>query len=91
MPNPKTNTVTQDIRKTVENIKKGQREFKNDSTGIIHNVIGKTSFKKENLIENYKTLLDAIRESKPRSVKGVFMRSIFITTSMGPSIKTKIG
>lgn len=89
MPNPKTETVTQDIGKVVKNIKKGQIEFRNDSSGVVHGVIGKVSFKKEDLKENYQTFIEALKKAKPDSARGLFIRSIYIATTMGPSIKVK--
>lgn len=90
MPNPKTETVTQDIRRVVENIKKGQVEFKNDAAGIVHNSLGKVSFSNENLKGNFETFLDALKKARPESAKGVYLKSIFLTTTMGPSVRVKI-
>lgn len=89
MPNPKTETVTQDVGKVIKKIKKGQVEFRNDATGIVHNSIGKVSFDNDKLRENYDDFLEAVRKSKPDSTKGTFLGSIYLTTTMGPSVKVK--
>lgn len=89
MPNPKDNTVTNDIKDTLEDIKKGRAEYRSDSYGIIHSVIGKASFDAKKLNENAETFLAAIHNLKPSSVKGTFIKSIYVTTTMGPSIKVK--
>lgn len=90
MPNPKANTVTQDIARVVKDIKKGQIEYKNDVTGITHNVIGKVSFDSGKLKENYEAYLDALKRSRPDSSKGVFIKQVVLATTMGPSVKVKI-
>lgn len=89
MPNPKDNTVTENIKATLEDIKKGRAEYRSDSYGIIHSVIGKASFDDKKLIENAEAFLSAIHNIKPASVKGTFVKSIYLTTTMGPSIKIK--
>jgi large subunit ribosomal protein L1 len=87
MPNPKSGTVTFDIKKTVGELKSGRVEFKNDSAGIIHCSAGKISFSKEKLLENIKTLMDAITRSKPASSKGQFLANITISSTMGPGLR----
>ncbi|MEN3014155.1 MAG: 50S ribosomal protein L1 [Endomicrobiia bacterium] len=87
MPNPKTGTVTTEIIKTVEEVKKGRVEFRNDSSGIIHCGVGKISFETEKLIENIMALIDMIIKLKPPQTKGLYIRDIYITTTMSPSIK----
>jgi large subunit ribosomal protein L1 len=87
MPNPKAGTVTFDIERTVKELKLGRVEYKNDSYGIIHCPIGKASFAPEKLVENAKTLLDAIVRSKPSSSKGQYLKSISISSTMGPGIR----
>lgn len=87
MPNPKTGTVTTDIKRTVEDLKKGQVEYRADAGGIVHSSVGKVSFTDEALIENIKTYLDAVLKAKPAKVKGSYILSIYLSTSMGPSIK----
>jgi len=87
MPNAKAGTVTQDIGRVIKEIKMGKIEFKTDKLGNIHSVIGKVSFDSEKLKENFFALIDAILKARPPSVKGQYIKSIYITTTMGPSIK----
>lgn len=87
MPNAKAGTVTQDIGRVIKEIKMGKIEFKTDKLGNIHTVIGKVSFDEEKLKENFIALVDAILKARPPSVKGQYIKSIYITTTMGPSIK----
>lgn len=89
MPNPKDNTVTTDIKATLDDIKKGRAEYRSDSYGIIHSVIGKVSFDQEKILENAEAFLAAIHNMKPASVKGTFIKTVYLTTTMGPSIKVK--
>jgi large subunit ribosomal protein L1 len=90
MPNPKTGTVTTDIVKTIEEIKKGKVEYRTDKQGIIHCMVGKVSFGAEKLYENAKTVLDVIIASKPDSVKGTYMISLSVASTMGPGIKVDL-
>ena len=87
MPNPKTGTVTDDLSKTVKNIKDGQIQFKSEKNAIVQAGIGKLSFTEENLILNFKEFISAINKSKPESIKGKFINKIYLSTSMGPSIR----
>jgi len=87
MPNPKSGTVTFDIERTIKELKLGRVEYKNDSYGIIHCPVGKASFEAGKLLENTKTLLDAVIRSKPSSSKGHYLRSISVSSTMGPGIK----
>ena len=87
MPNPKTGTVTDDLSKTVKNIKKGQIQFKSEKNAIVQSGIGKLSFTEENLISNFKEFIKAIKKSKPDSIKGKFINKIYLSTTMGPSIR----
>jgi len=87
MPNPKTDTVGANIKKLIEDVKKGKVAFKNDTTGNIHQSIGKSSMDAKNLLENFNVLLDAIKKNKPASAKGVYLNSVTLTTTMGPGIK----
>ena len=90
MPNPKAGTVTPDIEKAIEDLKKGKVEFKTDKHGIIHTLIGKVSFGKEKLLENLKDLVQALFDAKPTGIKGVFLKSITLTTTMGPGISVDL-
>ena len=89
MPNPKSGTVTTDVARAVKEAKAGRVEYRVDSTGIVHIGVGKVSFGAENLEKNLDAVLTAIKAAKPASIKGVFIKSTFITTSMGPSIKVQ--
>ncbi len=87
MPNVKAGTVTTEVGKTVEEMKKGKIEFKSDKQGIVHSSFGKVSFGKEKLLENAQALLRAVTDAKPASIKGTYLKSIFVTTTMGPSLQ----
>lgn len=87
MPNPKSGTVTLEIKKTVEDSKKGRLEFRTDKNGVIHSTIGKVSFKEKELLENYLSLINAIIRSKPPAAKGRYVKSIYLSPTMGPSVK----
>jgi large subunit ribosomal protein L1 len=87
MPNPKSGTVTNDVAKAVSEAKTGKVEYRVDSTGIIHVVIGKVSFGTDRLLENAKALLDSIKSVKPPSLKSSYILSIYTASSMGPSVK----
>lgn len=87
MPTPKAGTVTTDIAKAVKELKAGKIEFKVDKTGNINNAVGKMSFKAEHLVENLTSLLQAVSKVKPASSKGVFLRSMVLSTTMGPGLK----
>ena len=87
MPNPKAGTVTMDVTKAVNDIKAGKIEYRLDKANIIHCPVGKASFTEEQLTENFNTLMDAIIKAKPASAKGTYMKSVTITTTMGPGIK----
>lgn len=87
MPSPKNQTVTADPAKAVGELKKGKVSFKNDDTANIHVAIGKISFETSQLVENFQTLYDTVKKIKPASSKGVYIKSITISSSMGPGIK----
>jgi large subunit ribosomal protein L1 len=86
MPNPKTGTVTFDVAKALQEIKAGKVEFRVDKTAIIHVPVGKISFSQEQLAENAESMINAVRKAKPAAAKGRFMRSIYVSSTMSPSI-----
>jgi large subunit ribosomal protein L1 len=86
MPNPKTGTVTMDIARAVREIKAGKVEFRVDKTGIVHAPIGKTSFASDSLVENAHALMDSVVKAKPSAAKGKFLRSVTMSSTMGPGI-----
>jgi len=90
MPSPKIGTVTTDIAKAIEDVKKGKVEFRVDKQGGVHLSVGKLSFTQEQLYENACRVIDAINEAKPTSVKGKFVKSLFIVSSMNPALKLVI-
>ena len=87
MPNPKSGTVTMDVVRALEEIKAGKVEYRLDKTNIIHTGIGKVSFGSEKLVENFKTLIDAVVKAKPSAAKGQYLRSVTLATTMGPGVK----
>ena len=91
MPNPKTDTVGPNVKKMVEDVKKGKVSFKNDGAGIVHQAIGKTSLENNQIIENLAVLMDAIKRVKPASSKGAFFKKVSLTTTMGPGINIDTG
>jgi len=90
MPNPKTGTVDKNVKKMVEEIKKGKAAFKNDDGSNIHQVIGKVSFDAKKLEENLAAFMDAIKKVKPQGSKGTYIKGLFLTSSMGPSVKVVV-
>ena len=90
MPNPKTGTVTFDLAKAIQEIKAGKVEFRVDKTAIIHTPVGKASFSSEKLIENARTLIDSVFKAKPAAAKGKYVRSIYISSTMGPSVSVDV-
>ncbi len=87
MPNPKAGTVTMDVTKAVNDIKAGKIEYRLDKTNIIHVPVGKASFSEEKLQENFNTLMEAIVKAKPSALKGQYLRSIVLASTMGPGVK----
>ncbi|MBR4174307.1 MAG: 50S ribosomal protein L1 [Lachnospiraceae bacterium] len=87
MPNPKSGTVTMDVTKAINDIKAGKVEYRLDKSNIIHTVIGKTSFTEEQLADNFKTVMDAVVKARPSALKGQYIKSVSLSSSMGPGIK----
>ena len=90
MPNPKAGTVTMDVTKAIKDIKAGKVEYRLDKTNIIHVPVGKVSFTDEALQENFNALLDAVVKARPSALKGQFLRSITLTSTMGPGVKVNV-
>ena len=90
MPTPRTGTVTTDIAKAVKEIKAGKVEFKVDKNCLLNNIVGKISFAKEKLVENVNKLVEAVIKAKPSTAKGVYVKSMYLATSMGPGIKIDV-
>jgi large subunit ribosomal protein L1 len=86
MPNPKVGTVTEDVARAVEQAKAGRVEYRTDRTGIVHLVIGRADFDEQRLLENYAALIDEIVRAKPAAAKGRYIRSVTLTTTMGPGV-----
>ena len=91
MPNPKAGTVTMDVTKAVKDIKAGKIEYRLDKTNIIHCPVGKASFTEEQLADNFQALMGAINKAKPASAKGQYLRSVTLTSTMGPGVKLNTG
>ena len=87
MPNPKSGTVTMDVTKAIADIKAGKVEYRLDKTNIIHCLVGKTSFTEEQLMENFNALMAAINKARPAAVKGQYLKSISVSSTMGPGVK----
>lgn len=90
MPNPKAGTVTMDVAKAIDDIKAGKIEYRLDKTNIIHCPIGKVSFGTDKLNDNFKMLLDAVIKAKPAAAKGQYLKSVVVTSTMGPGIKIRV-
>ncbi|ATZ16692.1 large subunit ribosomal protein L1 [Entomoplasma freundtii] len=90
MPNPKTGTVTMDVTKAIDDVKKGKVEYRADKEGNIHSILGKASFSNEQLENNFKAVFEAIQKAKPQTVKGDYILNVSISTTMGPGIKVAV-
>jgi large subunit ribosomal protein L1 len=90
MPNPKTGTVTVEVGKAVQEVKAGKIDFKVDKTGIVHAAIGKTSFTEDKLFENARELIQTILKLKPSSAKGIYVRSVYMSSTMSPSVAVDV-
>jgi len=87
MPNPKTGTVTMDVAKAVSDVKAGKIDFKVDKTGIVHAAVGKASFSADKIADNAKELLDTLIKMKPAASKGIYMKSVYMSSTMSPSVQ----
>ena len=90
MPNPKAGTVTMDLTKAIHDIKAGQIEYRLDKANIIHVPFGKASFTQEQLSENFQTIMDAVNKARPAAVKGAFIKSAVVTSTMGPGVRLNV-
>ena len=90
MPNPKAGTVTMDVTKAINDIKAGKIEYRLDRTNIVHVPVGKASFTEEQLADNFQTLMDAIIKAKPSTLKGAYLKSVTLTSTMGPGVKLNV-
>jgi large subunit ribosomal protein L1 len=90
MPNPKTDTVSPDVTKMIEALRKGKVTLKNDATANLHQSIGKKSFDDTKLIENYTSLLDTLKKNKPSASKGLFIKEVYLASTMGPSVRVEV-
>ena len=90
MPNPKAGTVTMDVTKAINEIKAGKIEYRLDRTNIVHVPVGKASFTEEQLADNFQTLMDAIIKAKPSTLKGVYLKSVALSSTMGPGVKLNV-
>ncbi|MCW1892466.1 MAG: 50S ribosomal protein L1 [Candidatus Uhrbacteria bacterium] len=90
MPNPKTETVGPNVTKMVEELKRGKVTFKNDATGNVHQVIGKSSLSTEQILQNFTTFMEALRKNKPSSSKGTYIKTLTIASTMGPGIRVDV-
>jgi large subunit ribosomal protein L1 len=86
MPNPKVGTVTFDVGKAIHEIKAGKVEFRVDKTSIVHSIFGKSSFDEKQLLDNARTLVTAVLRAKPHTAKGKYLRSVYLSSTMGPSV-----
>ena len=91
MPNPKVGTVTPNVTEAVKNAKAGQVQYRTDKAGIVHCTIGRASFSDQDVVENFKALIDALNKSKPSSSKGVYLRRVAISSTMGPGVRLDQG
>ncbi len=90
MPNPKTGTVTTDVKKAIEDVKKGRIEYRTDSYGNVHAIIGKVSFDADKLVENLKAFITVIVKAKPQTAKGTYIKNISVSSTMGPGVKVDV-
>ena len=87
MPNPKSGTVTFELEKAIKEAKSGRLEYRTDKNGVVHGIIGKVSFNSKKLLENYTALMNVITKARPSSAKGRYIKKIFLSSTMGPSLR----
>ena len=87
MPNPKSNTVTFDLARAIKDVQAGRVEYRVDKTGVVHSVIGKVSFSEDQLLDNFSSLMESVVKAKPATAKGVYIRSVYLAGTMGPSAR----
>lgn len=91
MPNPKTQTVTNDIKAALEELQKGRTEFRADKTGVVHLAVGKVSMESEQIVENIKIVVDEVKKKRPTDIKGDFVKTVAVSSTMGPGVKLDMG
>ncbi|MEX2442132.1 MAG: 50S ribosomal protein L1 [Alkalispirochaeta sp.] len=91
MPNPKTQTVTMDVTAAVAELQKGRVEFRSDKTGVVHLAVGKVSMETDKIVENIRLILDEVAKRRPPETKGVFMKSVAVSSTMGPGVRLVVG
>ncbi len=91
MPNPKTQTVTMDVAAAIAELQKGRVEFRSDKTGVIHLAVGKVSMETEKIVENIRLILDEVGKRRPAETKGIFMKSVAVSSTMGPGVRVVVG
>jgi large subunit ribosomal protein L1 len=90
MPNPKTGTIAPDVAKLIKELKQGKVSYKNDPAGTVHVQLGKVSFPTEHLIANIQAFVESLKKAKPDTMKGIYLRSVYLTTTMGPSVRVGV-
>lgn len=91
MPNPKTQTVTMDVTAAIAELQKGRVEFRSDKTGVIHLAVGKVSMETDKIVENIRLILDEVAKRRPAETKGIFMKSVAVSSTMGPGVRVVVG
>jgi large subunit ribosomal protein L1 len=91
MPNPKTQTVTMDVAAAIAELRKGRVEFRSDKTGVVHLAVGKVSMETEKIVENIRLILDEVTKRRPAETKGIFMKSVAVSSTMGPGVRVVVG
>jgi large subunit ribosomal protein L1 len=91
MPNPKTQTVTMDVAAAIAELRKGRVEFRSDKTGVVHLAVGKVSMETDKIVENIRLILDEVAKRRPAETKGVFMKTVAVSSTMGPGVRVVVG